>query len=220
LTRISGMSFKKLALFQGQMYTLAVFTATMISSAQAFGSGGPCALYLFLIAYSAAHSQPASTKRRKGRASRSKRADREQSTAQTSAATATSDSHLVSWTSEAMRNPFRDEESMRLVRSLLKEGDQQRASKEERARTVFQLMTGGDRKIQWMSYQQLAAVMCPSGVALTEVDNSFAELSTVNPLDGQRAIHFDTFFSKLPTVWDWYFDYLYESVFHPERQIR
>jgi len=57
-------------------------------------------------------------------------------------------------------------------------------------------------------------------VALTEVDNSFAELSTVNPLDGQRAIHFDTFFSKLPTVWDWYFDYLYESVFHPERQIR
>lgn len=215
LTRISGMSFKKLALFQGQMYTLAVFTATMISSAQAFGSGGPCALYLFMIAYSAAHSQPA-TKRRKGRKSRSKRAD------QTSAATATTDSpqHSVSWTVEAMRNPFRDEESMRLVRSLLKEGDQQRASKEERARTVFQIMTGGDGKIQWLSYQQLAAVMCPSGVAMTEVDNSFAELSTVNPLDGQRAIHFDTFFSKLPTVWDWYFDYLYESVFHPERQIR
>jgi len=217
LTRISGMSFKKLALFQGQMYTLAVFTATMISSAQAFGSGGPCALYLFMIAYSAAHSQPA-TKRRKGRKSRSNRADR----AQTSAATATTDSpqHSVSWTAEAMRNPFRDEESMRLVRSLLKEGDQQRASKEERARTVFQIMTGGDGKIQWLSYQQLAAVMCPSGVAMTEVDNSFAELSTVNPLDGQRAIHFDTFFSKLPTVWDWYFDYLYESVFHPERQIR
>merc|ERR1719474_2576941 len=55
LTRISGMSFKKLALFQGQMYTLAVFTATMISSAQAFGSGGPCALYLFMIVYSAAN---------------------------------------------------------------------------------------------------------------------------------------------------------------------
>lgn len=119
-----------------------------------------------------------------------------------------------------MRNPFRDEESMRLVRSLLKEGADKTASKEERARTVFQVMTGGDRKTQWMSREQLAAVLCPSGVAMTEVANSFAELSTVNPLDGERAIHFDSFFSALPTVWNWYFEYLYESVFHPERQIR
>jgi len=213
LTRISGMSFKKLALFQGQMYTLAVFTATMISSAQAFGSGGPCALYLFMIGYSAAHSQPASKRRAKGKKARSSRADRGRSTA---AAT----THSVSWTEEAMRNPFRDEESMRLVRSLLKEGDDKTASKEERARTVFQVMTGGDRKTQWMSREQLAAVLCPSGVAMTEVANSFAELSTVNPLDGERAIHFDSFFSALPTVWNWYFEYLYESVFHPERQIR
>jgi len=213
LTRISGMSFKKLALFQGQMYTLAVFTATMISSAQAFGSGGPCALYLFMIVYSAAHSQPASKRRAKGKKARSSRSDRGRSTA---AAT----THSVSWTEEAMRNPFRDEESMRLVRSLLKEGADKTASKEERARTVFQVMTGGDRKTQWMSREQLAAVLCPSGVAMTEVANSFAELSTVNPLDGERAIHFDSFFSALPTVWNWYFEYLYESVFHPERQIR
>merc|ERR1719445_1633536 len=94
LTRISGMSFKKLALFQGQMYTLAVFTATMISSAQAFGSGGPCALYLFMIGYSAAHSQPA-TKRRKGRKSRSNQSQ-SQSKPQT-----------VNWAEEAQRNPFR-----------------------------------------------------------------------------------------------------------------
>merc|ERR1719229_1272859 len=40
LTRISGMSFKKLGLFRGQMYTLAVFTATMLSAAQAFGPWG------------------------------------------------------------------------------------------------------------------------------------------------------------------------------------
>merc|ERR1711997_487742 len=58
LTRISGMSFKKLALFQGQMYTLAVFTATMLSAAQAFGHFGPFALFLFLCIYSAVHKQP------------------------------------------------------------------------------------------------------------------------------------------------------------------
>merc|ERR1719192_616503 len=219
LTRISGMSFKKLALFQGQMYTLAVFTATMISSAQAFGSGGPCALYLFMIVYSAAHSQPASKRRAKGKKARSSRGQ-QSNAAVTATATATNDEHSVSWTKEAMRNPFRGEQFMRLIRSLVEEGDQQRASKQKRARIVFQVMTGGDAKSQWMSHEQLAAVLGPSGVAMAEIDNSFAELSTVNPLDGQRAIHFGTFFSALPTVWSWYFDYFYESIFHPERQIR
>merc|ERR1719326_127565 len=156
LTRISGMSFKKLALFQGQMYTLAVFTATMISSAQAFGSGGPCALYLFLCGYSAVHQQPrqrvkAKKAHRRSSSSENKKDGNEQS------------NEPVSWSEEARRNPFGDEQSMTLVRSLVKEGDQQRASKQERARIVFQVITG-ESTAQWMSQEQLAKVLCPSGV--------------------------------------------------------
>lgn len=108
---------------------------------------------------------------------------------------------------------------MKLVQQLLTEGDDQRASKLERARTVFHLITKR-KDARWMTQEQLAAVLCPSGVPLPEVASSFAELSTVDPVDGQRGIEFQTFFSALPTVWDWYFDYIYESVFRPERQIR
>merc|ERR1719499_1423423 len=207
LTRISGMSFKKLGLFKGQMYTLAVFTATLVSSAQAFGHFGPCALYLFLCGYSAVHQQPKKVKRTKSRSRSTKN---------------NGDVHAnepVSWSEEARRNPFADDESMKMVRSLVKEGDQQQASKEQRARTVFRVITN-DKDAQWMTQDQLAKVLCPSGVGMAEVVNSFNGLSTVNPQDGQRGIHFDTFFSALPTVWDWYFDYMYESVFCPEKQIR
>jgi len=212
LTRISGMSFKKLGLFKGQMYTLAVFTATLISSGQAFGHFGPCALYLFLCGYSAVHQQPKRTKKTK----------RSKSTAQsTSNADAGNkqENEPISWSEEARRNPFADDASMAMVRSLLKEGDQQNASKEHKARTVFRVITKQE-DAEWMTQEQLATVLCPSGVGMAEVVNSFNGLSTVNPQDGQRGIHFDTFFAALPSVWDWYFDYMYESVFCPEKQIR
>merc|ERR1712190_67964 len=216
LTRISGMSFKKLGLFKGQMYTLAVFTATLLSSAQAFGHFGPCALYLFLCGYSAVHQQPrqrvkAKKAHRRSSSSENKKDGNEQS------------NEPVSWSEEARRNPFGDEQSMTLVRSLVKEGDQQRASKQERARIVFQVITG-ESTAQSMSQEQLAKVLCPSGVGMPEVVRSFNGLSTVNPLaiddNNRRGIHFATFFEALPTVWDWYFDYMYESVYAPERQIR
>merc|ERR1719295_1309574 len=50
-TRIAGIPFKRLALFKGMVYTAAVFTATMITSAMAFGQLGPFSLYCFLIGY-------------------------------------------------------------------------------------------------------------------------------------------------------------------------
>merc|ERR1719295_2185812 len=50
-TRIAGIPFKRLALFKGMVYTAAVFTATMIPSAMAFGQLGPFSLYCFLIGY-------------------------------------------------------------------------------------------------------------------------------------------------------------------------
>merc|ERR1719206_469944 len=50
-TRIAGIPFKRLALFKGMVYTAAVFTATMITSAMAFGQLEPFSLYCFLIGY-------------------------------------------------------------------------------------------------------------------------------------------------------------------------
>jgi hypothetical protein len=201
-----------LGLFKGQMYTLAVFTATLISSGQAFGHFGPCALYLFLCGYSAVHQQPKRTKKTK----------RSKSTAHSTSnndAGNKQENEPISWSEEARRNPFADDASMAMVRSLLKEGDQQNASKEHKARTVFRVITKQE-DAEWMTQEQLATVLCPSGVGMAEVVNSFNGLSTVNPQDGQRGIHCDTFFSALPSVWDWYFDYMYESVFCPEKQIR
>merc|ERR1712217_872331 len=142
-------SFKKLGLFRGQMYTLAVFTATMLSVAQAFGHFGPFALFLFLAIYSAVHKQPQPKRKRV------KKNKQSQSQSQSKPQT-------VNWAEEAQRNPFRGEESMVLVRSLLKEGDH-----------LNQTATN------------------------------------------EKGIHFETFFKKLPTVWDWYFDYMYDSVYAP-----
>merc|ERR1712038_1839421 len=210
LTRISGMSFKKLGLFRGQMYTLAVFTATTLSAAQAFGPWGPFALFLFLCIYSAAHSQPQSQPHSTLKSKTKKNGNGNDHKQQT-----------VNWSEEAQRNPFRGENSMNLVRSLLKEGDQDTATKEERARIVFQVITGRTvAECQYLRLHHLVAVLCPSGVALSEVNNSFDELSTVDPVTKQKGVDFETFFKKLPTVWDWYFDYMYESVYHPERQIQ
>merc|ERR1711933_589244 len=196
LTRISGMSFKKLGLFRGQMYTLAVFTATMLSAAQAFGHFGPFALFLFLCIYSAVHKQPQPKRKRV------KKNKQSQSQSQSKPQT-------VNWAEEAQRNPFRGEESMVLVRSLLKEGDHlnQTATKEDRARIVFQVITG-KMDAEWLSQDHLVKVLCPSGVSLSSIKTSFDELSTVNPMTNEKGIHFETFFKKLPTVWDWYFDYI------------
>ena len=210
LTRISGMSFKKLGLFRGQMYTLSVFTATMLSAAQAFGHFGPFALYLFLCIYSAVHRQPRSQLNSKRKRKSHKKGEKEGQNTET-----------VNWSEEAQRNPFRGEASMVLVRSLLKEGDQDTATKEERARIVFQVMSGQrEAECEWLSQDHLVKVLCPSGVSLSEVKTSFDELSTVNPSDGSRGIHFETFFKALPTVWDWYFAYIYDSVYAPETQIQ
>merc|ERR1719310_1045684 len=205
LTRISGMSFKKLGLFRGQMYTLAVFTATMLSAAQAFGHFGPFALFLFLCIYSAVHKQPQPKRKRV------KKNKQSQSQSQSKPQT-------VNWAEEAQRNPFRGEESMVLVRSLLKEGDHlnQTATKEDRARIVFQVITG-KMDAEWLSQDHLVKVLCPSGVSLSSIKTSFDELSTVNPMTNEKGIHFETFFKKLPTVWDWYFDYMYDSVYAPEK---
>merc|ERR1712062_181210 len=204
LTRISGMSFKKLGLFRGQMYTLAVFTATTLSAAQAFGPWGPFALFLFLCIYSAAHSQPQSQPHSTLKKKKKENGHKQQT---------------VNWSEEAQRNPFRGENSMKTIRSLLKEGDQDTATKEERARIVFQVITGR-KEAEYLRLHHLVAVLCPSGVSLSEVKASFDELSTVDPLTNQKGVYFETFFQKLPTVWDWYFDYMYESVYHPERQIQ
>merc|ERR1719412_2604459 len=171
LTRISGMSFKKLGLFRGQMYTLAVFTATMLSAAQAFGHFGPFALFLFLCIYSAVNKQP-QPKRKKTRKNK-------QSQSQSQ-----SKSQTVNWAEEAQRNPFRGEESMVLVRSLLKEGDHQTATKEDRSRIVFQVITG-KMDAEWLSQDHLVKVLCPSGVSLSSIKTSFDELSTVNPMTNE-----------------------------------
>merc|ERR1712083_1016108 len=101
-------------------------------------------LYSFMCCYSAAHSQPQTKPKRKRAAKK---------TTETAVPSAVP---TVSWTEEAMRNPFCDEHSMTLVRSLLTEGDQKRLSKEERAWIVFQLMTKGRNHI---SKEQLAAVL-------------------------------------------------------------
>merc|ERR1719336_2084636 len=50
-TRIAGIPFKRLKLFKGMVYSAAVFTVTMITSAMAFGQIGPFSLYCFLIGY-------------------------------------------------------------------------------------------------------------------------------------------------------------------------
>merc|ERR1712083_728558 len=149
-------------------------------------------LYSFMCCYSAAHSQP--QPKRKSKRVAKKTADT--AVPAETAETAETAVPTVSWTEEAMRNPFCDEHSMTLVRSLLTEGDQKRLSKEERARIVFQLMTKGRNHI---SKEQLAAVLCPSGVAMAEVESSFAELSS--PIFGEsatRGILFQTFFNELP----------------------
>merc|ERR1712219_105864 len=131
--------------FRGQMYTLSVFTATMLSAAQAFGHFGPFALYLFLYIYSAVHRQPRSQLNSKRKRKSHKKGEKEGQNTET-----------VNWSEEAQRNPFRGEASMVLVRSLLKEGDQDTATKEERARIVFQVMSGqrersvsGCRRTTW-----------------------------------------------------------------------
>merc|ERR1712200_205578 len=92
---------------------LSAFTATTLSAAQAFGPWGPFALFLFLCIYSAAHSQPQSQRRSKLKSKTKKNGNGNDHKQQT-----------VNWSEEAQRNPFRGENSMNLVRSLLKEGDQ------------------------------------------------------------------------------------------------
>merc|ERR1711994_825194 len=186
LTRISGMSFKKLGLFRGQMYTLAVFTATMLSAAQAFGHFGPFALFLFLCIYSAVHKQPQPKRKRV------KKNKQSQSQSQSKPQT-------VNWAEEAQRNPFRGEESMVLVRSLLKEGDHlnQTATKEDRARIVFQVITG-KMDAEWLSQDHLVKVLCPSGVSLSSIKTSFDELSTVNPMTNEKGIHLRPFSRNCP----------------------
>merc|ERR1711992_527168 len=94
LTRISGMSFKKLGLFRGQMYTLAVFTATMLSAAQAFGHFGPFALFLFLCIYSAVHKQPQPKRQNKKTKKNHKKGEKEGQNTET-----------VNWSEEAQRSP-------------------------------------------------------------------------------------------------------------------
>merc|ERR1712013_122029 len=169
-TRIAGIPFKRLKLFKGMVYTAAVFTATMITSAMAFGQLGPFSLYCFLIGYAvyATHCKKV----------HSAKVTRKMET---------------KWDSVSQRNPFdfKAEAPNSLMRKSLDSALSQSA--EGRAR---------------IDKAQLARLLCPSGVVMSEVEKSFAELCD----DKSEGIAFAVFLQRLPSVWQWYFEYMGEAV--------
>jgi len=178
-TRIAGIPFKRLALFKGMIYTVAVWTATMITSSMAFGHLGPFSLYLFLICYAlyqqcfvqiATKTKPIET----------------------------------AWTAVSQRNPFDFKNFDKFQIELMQKTG---IKKEERARIVFDVIAGTENA-KILSEEHLAKLLCVSGVTVAEVHKSFLELS--NDKDG--GINFETFLKELPSVWNWYYDYMKEAV--------
>lgn len=183
-TRIAGIPFKRLKLFKGMVYTAAVFTATMITSAMAFGQLGPFSLYCFLIGYAvyATHCKKV----------HSAKVTRKMET---------------KWDSVSQRNPFdfKAEAPNSLMRKSLDSALRQSA--EGRARIVFDVIAERENA-QRIDKAQLARLLCPSGVVMSEVEKSFAELCD----DKSEGIAFAVFLQRLPSVWQWYFEYMAEAV--------
>merc|ERR1719317_691388 len=183
-TRIAGIPFKRLKLFKGMVYTAAVFTATMITSAMAFGQLGPFSLYCFLIGYAvyATHCKKV----------HSAKVTRKMET---------------KWDSVSQRNPFdfKAEAPNSLMRKSLDSALSQSA--EGRARIVFDVIAERENA-QCIDKAQLARLLCPSGVVMSEVEKSFAELCD----DKSEGIAFAVFLQRLPSVWQWYFEYMAEAV--------
>jgi hypothetical protein len=183
-TRIAGIPFKRLKLFKGMVYTAAVFTATMITSAMAFGQLGPFSLYCFLIGYAvyATHCKKV----------HSAKVTRKMET---------------KWDSVSQRNPFdfKAEAPNSLMRKSLDSALSQSA--EGRARVVFDVIAERENA-QCIDKAQLARLLCPSGVVMSEVEKSFAELCD----DKSEGIAFAVFLQRLPSVWQWYFEYMAEAV--------
>jgi len=186
-TRIAGIPFKRLKLFKGMVYTAAVFTATMITSAMAFGQIGPFSLYCFLIGYAvyATHCKKVHSDKvtRKGE---------------------------TKWDSVSQRNPFdfKAEAPNSLMRkSVDPKHSALRQTAQGRARIVFDVIAERENA-QCINKAQLARLLCPSGVVMSEVEKSFAELCS----DSSEGITFAVFLQRLPSVWQWYFEYMAEAV--------
>jgi len=181
-TRLAGIPFKRLGLFKGMVYTAAVFTATMISSALAFGALGPFSLYAFLVAYTV-YAQRVKQVLRRTKAVETK------------------------WDAVSQRNPFAFTKGgpTPLMRRATPSD-----SAERRARIVFDVIAERE-DAQLIDVAQLARLLCPSGVIMAEVEKSFAELKALGGADAE-GITFAVFRAQLPSVWQWYYEYMAEAV--------
>merc|ERR1719317_1426473 len=187
-TRIAGIPFKRLALFKGMVYTAAVFTATMITSAMAFGQLGPFSLYCFLIGYAVY-----ATHCKKVHAAKFTRAVE------------------TKWDAVSQRNPFAHgalaSASPSLLRLMRKSSPD---CAEGRARIVFDVIAERE-DASVIGVAALARLLCPSGVVMAEVEKSFAELKAMGGADAE-GITFAVFRAQLPSVWQWYYEYMLEAV--------
>jgi len=187
-TRIAGIPFKRLALFKGMVYTAAVFTATMITSAMAFGQLGPFSLYCFLIGYAVY-----ATHCKKVHAAKFTRAVE------------------TKWDAVSQRNPFAHgalaSASPSLLRLMRKSSPK---CAEGRARIVFDVIAERE-DASVIGVAALARLLCPSGVVMAEVEKSFAELKAMGGADAE-GITFAVFRAQLPSVWQWYYEYMLEAV--------
>jgi len=187
-TRIAGIPFKRLALFKGMVYTAAVFTATMITSAMAFGQLGPFSLYCFLIGYAVY-----ATHCKKVHAAKFTRAVE------------------TKWDAVSQRNPFAHgalaSASPSLLRLMRKSSPN---CAEGRARIVFDVIAERE-DASVIGVAALARLLCPSGVVMAEVEKSFAELKAMGGADAE-GITFAVFRAQLPSVWQWYYEYMLEAV--------
>jgi len=187
-TRIAGIPFKRLALFKGMVYTAAVFTATMITSAMAFGQLGPFSLYCFLIAYAVY-----ATHFKKVHSGKFTRAVENK------------------WDAVSQRNPFAHgamaAASASLMRLMHKTSPD---CAKGRARIVFDVIAERENAAV-IGVAALARLLCPSGVVMAEVEKSFAELKAMGGADAE-GITFAVFHAQLPSVWQWYYEYMLEAV--------
>ena len=190
-TRLAGMPYKWLGLFKGMVYTAAVFTATMITASMAFGTLGPFSLWFFLMCYTVY-------------AKRVKKVHRRTLAVETK------------WDSVSQRNPFaftKQGPTKLMRRTAAAAADEQGPCA---ARIVFDVIAECE-DAQQINMEQLARLLCPSGVVMAEVEKSFAELKAMGG-DKAEGIHFDVFRKQLPSVWQWYYDYMVEAVANHDAQ--
>merc|ERR1719335_1207647 len=80
----------------------------------------------------------------------------------------------------------------------------------ERARIVFDVIAERE-DASVIGVAALARLLCPSGVVMAEVEKSFAELRAMGGADAE-GITFAVFRAQLPSVWQWYYEYMLEAV--------